>query len=83
MEIEKLQVAVGKVIRRRRLALGYSQESFADDVGLHRTYMGSVERGERNISLQNIARIAVALKVSLSVLFADIEAEIAAMETIV
>jgi transcriptional regulator with XRE-family HTH domain len=54
---------VGKRIRELRVARKVSQESLADDAGLHRTYMGSVERGERNISLENIVRIARALHV--------------------
>ena len=48
---------------------GYSQESLADAAGLHRTYLGGVERGERNISLVNIWRVANALSVSPSELF--------------
>ncbi|MGD1077745.1 MAG: helix-turn-helix transcriptional regulator [Candidatus Sulfotelmatobacter sp.] len=51
-------------IRELRLAKGFSQEALADAAGIHRTYMGSVERGERNISLDNIVRIARALKVA-------------------
>jgi|HubBroStandDraft_6_1064221.scaffolds.fasta_scaffold4030788_1 transcriptional regulator with XRE-family HTH domain len=52
-------------IRELRLASGISQEALADEAGVHRTYMGSVERGERNISLENIIRIAKALRVRL------------------
>jgi transcriptional regulator with XRE-family HTH domain len=55
---------VGKQIRDLRLARGISQEALADGAGVHRTYMGSVERGERNISLENIVKIARALKVA-------------------
>lgn len=58
--------------------MGYSQESFADVVGVHRTYMGSVERGERNLSLRNLERIALALGIPLSTLLALAEADIAA-----
>ena len=54
---------VGKRIRELRLKKGISQEALADEAGVHRTYMGSVERGERNISLENIVRIARALQV--------------------
>jgi transcriptional regulator with XRE-family HTH domain len=53
----------------RRQKLGVSQEAFADLCGLDRTYMGGVERGERNLSLINIEKIAVAFEVPLSELF--------------
>ncbi|MBI2172435.1 MAG: helix-turn-helix transcriptional regulator [Chloroflexi bacterium] len=53
-------------IRRLRRCRGLSQEALADTAGLHRTYVGAVERGERNITLLNANRIAEALGVSLS-----------------
>ena len=65
--------ALGQRIRELRLAQGYSQESFADKCGVHRTFMGTVERGESNVSFQNIVKVAETLGVSLSVLFADLE----------
>jgi len=49
-------------IRAARNGLGLSQETLADLAGLHRTYVGSVERGERNISIDNIERLALALE---------------------
>lgn len=52
-------------LRRCRLAQGLSQEGLAAKAGLHRTYAGSVERGERNISIDNMARLADALGVRL------------------
>ena len=55
---KKAQKQLGKVIREKRKVLGYSQEAFASECGVHRTYMGAVERGERNISLMNIVRIS-------------------------
>jgi transcriptional regulator with XRE-family HTH domain len=51
----------GEAVRARRQALGLSQEALADVSGLHRTYIGGIERGERNVSLLNIARLAEAL----------------------
>lgn len=53
---------LGKRVRSRRLEMGLSQEALADVSGLHRTYVGSLERGERNVCLLNIVRIASALK---------------------
>lgn len=53
-------------IKRLRLAKGISQEALADLAGLHRTYVGAVERGERNITLINANRIAEALGTKLS-----------------
>ena len=67
---EKAQKRLGAVIRNNRKELGYSQEAFAAYCGVHRTYMGAVERGERNISLMNIIRIADALKMKPSELLA-------------
>jgi transcriptional regulator with XRE-family HTH domain len=55
------QLAFGRAIRELREQRGLSQEALAAEVGVHRTYMGSVERGERNVSLNNIVRIASAL----------------------
>ena len=49
-------------VRRLRKARGFSQESFADLCGLHRTYIGGVERAEHNVSVDNIERIAAALR---------------------
>ena len=62
-------IKVGKRIRDLRKAKGFSQENFAHEVGLDRTYMGSVERGERNIAAINIIRIAKALKIEVGELF--------------
>lgn len=64
---------LGQKIRERRLALGMSQEELASTASLHRTYIGSIERGERNVSLQNIVAIAKALSISPSTLLEGIE----------
>ena len=68
---EKAQKHLGAVIRKKRQAQNLSQESFADICGVHRTYMGAIERGERNISLLNIRRIASALNLKPSDLFLE------------
>jgi len=59
-----LQIVVGRNIRRLRLARGLSQEDLADEIGVHRTYMGGVERGERNLTLRSLERLAERLGVS-------------------
>ncbi|OGX38135.1 MAG: transcriptional regulator [Omnitrophica WOR_2 bacterium RIFCSPHIGHO2_02_FULL_68_15] len=56
----------GMSVRQRRRELGISQEELAERAGLHRTYIGDIERGLRNVSLVNIAKIAVALDTHLS-----------------
>lgn len=61
--------AFGRNLRRARQASGYSQEELAQRAGLHRTYLGSVERGERNVSLKNIIAIAGALQIDPASLF--------------
>jgi transcriptional regulator with XRE-family HTH domain len=65
--------ALGQRIRELRTERGYSQEAFADQCGVHRTFMGTVERGESNLSFQNILKVATTLDITLSVLFSDIE----------
>jgi len=64
-----VRIRFGKAVRNRRQKLGVSQEAFADMCELDRTYVGGVERGERNLSLINIEKIALAFRVSLSELF--------------
>jgi len=61
-----LQMSFGKIVRLKRTAAGLSQEKLAEEAGLHFTYISSVERGERNISLENIAKIANALECSMA-----------------
>ncbi len=65
--------ALGTRIRELRTEQGFSQEAFADKCGVHRTFMGTVERGESNLSFQNIAKVATTLGVPLSKLFQDLE----------
>ena len=68
-----LQKALGDRVRQLRLKRGYSQEHFADQCGVHRTFMGTIERGETNISFQNLAKLASGLNVTLSTLLSGIE----------
>lgn len=68
--------AFGTAVRRLRTQRGWSQEEFADRVGVHRTYMGAIERGERNLSLVNIGRIAAGLQMSLAALMAEVEGDL-------
>ncbi|MEJ8406691.1 helix-turn-helix transcriptional regulator [Brevundimonas vesicularis] len=57
-------------MRRRRIALGLSQEELADRAGLHRNYIGGIERGERNVGIKAVFALAVGLSCSASELFA-------------
>ena len=59
----------GKAIRALREERGYSQEELAERAGLHRNYVGGVERGERNVALENIVKLAAALSVRTQDLF--------------
>jgi ribosome-binding protein aMBF1 (putative translation factor) len=56
----------GLKVRKLREAAGWSQEDFAELCALHRTYIGSIERGERNIAILNLRKIAAALGLSMS-----------------
>lgn len=56
--VGELQQTVGRNLRAHRQRLGISQEAFADVLGVHRTYMGGIERGERNLTLRTVERIA-------------------------
>ena len=67
---KKAQSQLGKAIQTQRKQRGYSQEAFALLCGVHRTYMGGIERGERNVSLANIVKISDALNMTASELFA-------------
>jgi transcriptional regulator with XRE-family HTH domain len=68
-ELEKF----GNQVRNLRKARGLSQEKLAELAGLHRNYIGGIERGERNVALLNIIRLAKALEVSPSQLLEGIE----------
>ncbi len=67
--MEEIRSRFGRAVRKRREQFGISQEEFADMCGLHRTYVGAIERGERNVSVVNLEKIARAFNISLSKLF--------------
>jgi len=64
--------AVGKTIRKHRERLKWSQEKLAEEAGLHWTYIGGIERGERNVAIKNIVKIARAMQVKPGALLRDI-----------
>ena len=70
---DELLLYFGQTIRRLRTAKGISQEKFADLCDLHRTYVSDVELGKRNVSLENIRKMALALDTRLSILFEEVE----------
>ena len=63
----------GTAVKFRREELGLTQEDLADKAGIHRTYLSDVERGTRNLSLVNIEKLAAALTMKMSELFAAVE----------
>lgn len=68
----EILVKFGNKVRERRAALGLSQEELASRAGVHRTYVGMIERAEKNITLENIQKIAKALEIPLDKLM-DLE----------
>lgn len=52
---------LGKALRVRRMAAGYSQEGFADHIGMHRTYYSAIERGEKNLQLDTLQKVCAGL----------------------
>ena len=70
---EHILIRYGQAVRKVRLEQGISQEELADSCGLHRPYISDVELGKRNISLENIERIAISLNRTLSDFFKEVE----------
>ena len=71
--MSELSVTIGKRIRNYRTSQKMSQEELAEKCDLHPTYIGQVERGEKNATLESISKIASGLSVSLSTLFENID----------
>ena len=63
MESDALQIGLGQAIRAKRVALGYSQDTFADILGMHRASYAAIERGKRNLTISTLVRVAKALGV--------------------
>jgi transcriptional regulator with XRE-family HTH domain len=63
-----INIKFGKKVREERLKLGLSQEELAEKAGVHRTYIGMIERAEKNITLENIEKIAKALGIPIAAL---------------
>ena len=70
---KEILVHFGEKIRKERIRQKLSQEQLAAKAGVHRTYIGMIERAEKNITLETIERIAKALNLSISDIFKDIE----------
>jgi len=68
---ESINVRFGRKVREERLKRNLSQEELAAHAGVHRTYIGMIERAEKNITLENIEKIAKALNVGISEFFRE------------
>ncbi len=71
MKEEKLFTSLGATIRKRRMVLKVSQEAFADLIGMHRAYYSAIERGEKNLTLGTLQRVAKGLGVRMADLMRD------------
>jgi transcriptional regulator with XRE-family HTH domain len=65
-ELKALKKGFGELVRKRRREIGLSQEDLGFECGLHRTYIGSIERGETNLTLENMAVLAVTMKCEIN-----------------
>jgi regulatory protein munI len=68
-----IKESFGKRVRKLRISAGISQDKFALAIGMDRTYLASVENGKRNISIENISKIAKGLNITLEKLFKEVE----------
>lgn len=75
LDEQALLVRFGEQLRRLRVTAGLTQEALAHGSGLDRSYVGQVERGERNVALVNIVKLATALSVQPSVLIAGVDTQ--------
>lgn len=70
---KKILIRFGDKVRQRRIELGISQEELATRAGVHRTYIGMIERAEKNITLESIEKVCRSLNISLRDFFGDFE----------
>ena len=75
MKVRPLQKRIGDALRKRREALGISQESFADQIKMHRAYYGALERGEKNLQLSTLERVCAGLEVPMWEVLRDAESQ--------
>ena len=68
-----ISVQFGNLIRKYRIRQNLSQEDFADLCGLHRTYVGSIERGEKTVTIDTTYKLTKALNISLGALFLELD----------
>jgi transcriptional regulator with XRE-family HTH domain len=75
MKRTPLQERIGAAIRKRREALKYSQDDFADHVGMHRSYYGALERGKKNLQLSTLERVCEGLDAPMWEVIRDAEGQ--------
>jgi transcriptional regulator with XRE-family HTH domain len=72
MAKHSMAIQIGRAIRGRREAAGKSQDQFADAIDMHRAYYAAIERGEKNVTLRTLKRVAEGLRVRMSEILRDI-----------
>jgi transcriptional regulator with XRE-family HTH domain len=68
-----IAIQVGRALRARRQAAGFSQDQFAEHIDMHRAYYAAIERGEKKVTLKTLKRVADGLRVSMSEILRDID----------
>jgi transcriptional regulator with XRE-family HTH domain len=76
VQVANLQAVLGKRIRDLRSKKGFSREGFADHCGLHRTYIGGIERGEHNLTIGTVMTISKGLDMSMAEMLGGIEKQV-------
>ena len=72
--MSKIAITIGERLRYRRTAMGYTQEHLAELADLHPTYIGQVERGEKNLTVESLEKICIALNYPMDELFYNLHA---------